>query len=103
MPIRYAPRIDADAITALDMHVHVESDGHGNFSLSQQLLDASAAYFKAGADRTPTLDQIAAYYRERTLAAVSLPAGFGEATGRLAPYCEDDSHAVHGRRHPLAS
>jgi predicted TIM-barrel fold metal-dependent hydrolase len=70
MPIRYVPRIDAGAITALDMHVHVEADDHGNFSLDQRLLEASAAYFKTGADRTPTLDQIATYYRERNLAAV---------------------------------
>jgi predicted TIM-barrel fold metal-dependent hydrolase len=70
MLIRYAPRIDADTITALDMHVHVEADGHGNFSLDQHLLNAAAAYFKTGADRTPTLDQIATYYRERNLAAV---------------------------------
>jgi len=33
MPIPYAPSIDAGAITAFDMHVHVEADDHGNLSL----------------------------------------------------------------------
>jgi uncharacterized protein len=78
---RYVPRIDPDAIVALDMHVHVEADGHGHFSLDQQLLDASAAYFKAGTDRTPTLEHIATYYRERRMAAVVFTVDAGTARG----------------------
>jgi uncharacterized protein len=89
MPIRYAPHIDADAITALDMHVHVEADGHGNFSLDQRLLDASAAYFKTGAHRTPTLDQIATYYRERNLAAVVFTVDARTALGHQPLSSED--------------
>jgi hypothetical protein len=52
-------QIDPGPLTAIDTHVHVESDGHGCFSLDQELLDASAAYFRAGSDRTPTLERIA--------------------------------------------
>jgi predicted TIM-barrel fold metal-dependent hydrolase len=81
MTDRYVPRIDPDAMVALDMHVHVEADGHGHFSLDQQLLDASAAYFKAGTDRTPTLEHIAAYYRERRMAAVVFTVDAGTARG----------------------
>ena len=44
-----------EALVAIDMHVHVEQDSHGCFSLDQQLLDASAAYFRAGDERTPTV------------------------------------------------
>jgi hypothetical protein len=66
----YTPRIDVDAITALDVHTHVESDGHGHYSLDQELLDASAAYFRGDHNRTPTVDDLAAYYRERNMAAV---------------------------------
>ena len=39
--------------TAIDVHVHVEQDGHGCFALDQELLDASAEYFQADQDRTP--------------------------------------------------
>ena len=33
----------------------VEQDGHGCFALDQELLDASAKYFHADQDRTPTI------------------------------------------------
>jgi predicted TIM-barrel fold metal-dependent hydrolase len=51
------------------MHVHVEIDGHGHVSLPQELMDASSKYFKAE-ERTPSLDAIAATYRELKMAAV---------------------------------
>jgi uncharacterized protein len=66
----YVPRIDTEAIVALDIHTHVEADGHGHLSLDQELLDASAAYFRGSQPRTPTIDDIAAYYRSRNMAAV---------------------------------
>ncbi|GAB2844762.1 4-hydroxyphenyl-beta-ketoacyl-CoA hydrolase [Actinocorallia aurea] len=66
----YIPRIDPDAIVALDVHTHIEADRHGCFSLDAELMEASAKYFKAGHDRTPTIDRVAAYYRERNMAAV---------------------------------
>ncbi len=62
--------IDLESIIAIDTHVHVESDGHGCFSLDQELLDASAKYFKADAERTPTVEHLAEHYRERRMAAV---------------------------------
>jgi predicted TIM-barrel fold metal-dependent hydrolase len=66
---RYEPAIDLDAITAIDVHVHIEMDGHGHSSLPDDLRDAAAAYFSAdGPD--PDLDGVAAYYRERQMAAV---------------------------------
>jgi predicted TIM-barrel fold metal-dependent hydrolase len=82
--VTYTPRIDVDAISALDVHTHVEADGHGHFSLDQELLDASAAYFKAGQDRTPTLEQLAAHYRERQMAAVVFTVDATTALGHPA-------------------
>jgi predicted TIM-barrel fold metal-dependent hydrolase len=76
--------IDIDAVTAIDMHVHVESDGHGHHSLDDELLDASAAYFKAGANRTPDLAAIAEHYREQHLAAVVFTVDAHTATGHPA-------------------
>lgn len=57
--------MDIDALVAIDMHVHVEQDSHGCFSLDQELLNASAKYFKADAEQTPTVDHLADHYRSR--------------------------------------
>jgi predicted TIM-barrel fold metal-dependent hydrolase len=72
--------LDLDQLQAIDVHVHVEVDGHGHLSLSDQLMDASAAYFKAG-ERTPTIDQIAEHYRQRWIAAVIFTVDAEIATG----------------------
>ncbi len=64
------PSIDIDTIDAIDMHVHVEQDSHGCCALDQELLDASAKYFKATDERTPTVEHLAEYYRSRNTAAV---------------------------------
>ncbi|MGH8961427.1 MAG: amidohydrolase family protein [Jatrophihabitantaceae bacterium] len=76
--------MDLAAVTAIDTHVHVESDGHGHTSLDDELMDASAAYFKAGRNRTPSLAEIAGYYRERHLAAVVFTVDAHTATGHPA-------------------
>lgn len=81
MTTRYACRVDPDTIVALDMHVHIEADAHGRFSLDERLMAASASYFKAGADRAPTLDRVASYYRERQMAAVVFTVDAGTARG----------------------
>jgi predicted TIM-barrel fold metal-dependent hydrolase len=81
--------IDLDAIEALDVHVHVEQDGHGHFSLDQGLLDASAKYFKSAGNRAPTLPEIAGYYRERRLAAVVFTVDAHTATGHPALSSEE--------------
>jgi predicted TIM-barrel fold metal-dependent hydrolase len=73
--------MDLAALDAIDVHVHVEQDGHGCYALDQELLDASAKYFRADADRTPTVATIAEHYRARRTAAVvftvDAPAGTG--------------------------
>src|SRR3954451_22985454 len=81
--------LDLQAVRAIDTHVHVESDGHGHHSLDEEMLAASAAYFKAGQNRTPALDEIAAYYRERNLAAVVFTVDAHTATGHPALSSED--------------
>lgn len=106
--------VDPRAVAAIDTHVHIEADGHGHHSLDDELLDASAAYFKAGTARTPTLDEVADYYRERQLAAVVFTVDAHTATGHpalssvdivegaakypdlLVPYCSVDPLAGAG-------
>lgn len=82
-----------DDAVAIDMHVHIESDGHGHCSLDSELLDASAAYFKSGASRTPDLAEVAQYYRERNMIAVVFTVDATTNTGHPAissrQICED--------------
>src|SRR6202043_804717 len=54
-------------------------------------------YFKAAGDRAPTVEQIAAYYRPRQLAAVLFTVDAGTATGHPALSSEElaDRAAAH--------
>ena len=52
-----------ESLAAIDVHVHIEVDGHGHHSMDDELLAASAKYFRADHDRSPTLEQIADRYR----------------------------------------
>ena len=89
MTTRYTCRVDPDAIVALDVHTHVESDDHGHTSLDQELLDASAKYFRSGQDRTPNVSRLADHYRERNMAAVVFTVDAGTALGRPAISSEE--------------
>jgi uncharacterized protein len=61
--------VDLTQLDAIDVHVHVEVDASGHLSLPAEYIEASSAWFGAGHQR-PTLDEIAAYYRERRIGAV---------------------------------
>jgi predicted TIM-barrel fold metal-dependent hydrolase len=89
--------VDLSALTAIDVHTHVEQDGHGCFALDQELLDASAKYFRAGQDRTPTVTAIAEHYRARNMAAVVFTVEAPAATGHPALSSEEiaDAAAEH--------
>ena len=68
-PVRYECAVDVDAITAVDMHVHLEIDDCGHQSMPDDIMEASSKYFKA-AERTPSIDSIAQTYRDAGMAAV---------------------------------
>ena len=89
--------LDLSALHGIDVHVHAESDGHGHHSLDDELLAASATYFKAAGDRAPTVEQIADYYRQRRLAAVVFTVDAATATGHPALSSEElaDQAAAH--------
>lgn len=76
--------IDLAAVTAIDTHVHIEADALGCFSIDEELRAAAAKYFSADADRTPTLDKVAGYYRSRNMAAVVFTVDAHTATGHKA-------------------
>jgi uncharacterized protein len=90
--------MDLDRLTAIDVHTHAEigRDGHG--SLSPELLGASAAYFKAHGPRQPGIDETAAYYRERRMAAVVFTVDAEHATGH--PRIPNEEVAEDCARHP---
>ena len=73
--------MDVDALDAIDVHTHAEVSSKGHSSLSEDLHDASSAYFGVAGDRKPTLEQLAAYYRERRMAAVVFTVDAEHATG----------------------
>jgi predicted TIM-barrel fold metal-dependent hydrolase len=89
--------MQTDSLAAIDVHVHIETDGHGHYSLDQELMDASARYFRADHDRTPTLAQIADMYRSLNMAAVVFTVDASTATGHLAISSEEiaDEAARH--------
>ncbi|RCW45956.1 hypothetical protein DFQ14_102258 [Halopolyspora algeriensis] len=78
---RYEYGLDSEAITALDVHTHVEIDGCGHKSLDDELITASEKYFKSGQERTPSLETMAEHYRERNMAAIVFTVDASSATG----------------------
>jgi hypothetical protein len=74
--------MDLESLVAIDVHTHAEVSSRGGASLADALNEASAAYFKIdAAHRMPTLAEIAAYYRERDMAAVVFTVDAEHATG----------------------
>jgi len=80
---------DLDSLVAIDTHVHVEQDSHGCCALDQELLDASAAYFKGDDNRTPTVGDLATFYRERRIGAVVFTVDATTAMGHPALSSEE--------------
>jgi predicted TIM-barrel fold metal-dependent hydrolase len=75
--------VNVSELEAIDVHVHVEIDAHGHLSLPAEQAEAAAAYF--GSDhRSPTITEIAAYYRERRLGAVVFTVDTESFTGHPA-------------------
>jgi uncharacterized protein len=70
MPTRYEFGVDVDAVRAIDIHAHVQLDGCGHHSMDDETLAAAKKYFKPGDNQSPTVDDVADYYRSRNIAAV---------------------------------
>ncbi len=88
VPARYTCAVDASALSAVDMHVHVEKDHTGHQSLPEAFVEAAATYFKAPTDRLD-VDETAAYYRERSMAAVVFTVDATTALGHRPNSVED--------------
>jgi predicted TIM-barrel fold metal-dependent hydrolase len=89
--------IDVASLVALDVHTHAEISASGHPSLPPELEAAKAAYF--GADHAqPTIPEIAAYYRERRMAAVVFTVDAETATGH--PPIANEEVAASCAEHP---
>jgi predicted TIM-barrel fold metal-dependent hydrolase len=85
--------LDLDSLVAVDVHVHVEADEHGRFSMDQELRTAAAKYFK-GDPYHPTVPRIAADYRALRMAAVIFTVDAEAATGQPALSNEEIAEAA---------
>lgn len=65
----YRLAVDVEQLAAIDAHVHIEVGADGHPSLPAALAEAARRYFKTDGV-TPDLASVAAYYRERRMAAV---------------------------------
>src|SRR5438445_9386565 len=63
------PVLNLDALVAIDVHTHAETDGRGHYSLPDDMRAAADTYFGAQSG-PPDVHQLAAYYRQRNMAAV---------------------------------
>src|ERR1051326_4562210 len=73
--------IDVDNVRAIDIHTHAEIAADGHDPMPPELREASARYFRSG-ESLPTAADVAAYYRERNMAAVLFAATSGAPPGR---------------------
>jgi hypothetical protein len=88
--------MQTEQLAAIDVHVHIEVDGHGHHSMDDELLDASAKYFRADRERTPTLEQIADLYRSLNMAAVVFTVDASTATGHATISSEEIADQAAG-------
>jgi predicted TIM-barrel fold metal-dependent hydrolase len=93
--------IDLSRVVAIDMHTHAEVSESGHASLAEELMSASAAHFKTSGPRKPTIPEMAAYYRERNMAAVVFTVDAETATGHppvpndeVATACADNADVL---------
>jgi uncharacterized protein len=79
--------IDLDSIVAIDMHTHADLALSGHDGISPDLREAVAKYF--GNSTLSTADEVAAYFRERKIAAVIFPVDCEYFTG-LPPVSNEE-------------
>jgi uncharacterized protein len=91
--------IDLDALVAIDVHTHAEvSAVTGRGSLTPELERAVDEYFGMRDRKRPTVEQMAAYYRERRMMAVVFTVDATTAMG--VPPVPNDEIAEAAHAHP---
>ncbi len=67
---KYEYGIDFGRVAAIDIHTHVEVDGHGHKAYDDELVEAVGQYFKMGPGALSSVDALADEYRRHNTAAV---------------------------------
>ena len=88
--------IDPAAVTAIDVHVHTELTRSGHDPMPPELREAARRYFRSD-QALPTVDDVAAYYRERNLAAVVFTVDWESRSG--IPPIPNEEIAEAAREH----
>ena len=86
--------IDPAAVTAIDVHVHAELTRAGRDPVPPRLREAARRYFRSERP-LPTVDDVAAYYRERRLAAVVFTVDWELQSGIAPIPNEEIAEAAH--------
>jgi predicted TIM-barrel fold metal-dependent hydrolase len=73
--------IDVDRVRAIDVHAHAEVSIDGHDPMPPELREAARRYFR-GEGGQPTAEDVAAYYRERQMAAVVFTVDYESWSGR---------------------
>ena len=60
---KYQYGIDFERVAAIDIHTHVEVDGHGNKAYDDELVEAVGKYFKMAPGALSSVDALADEYR----------------------------------------
>ncbi|WP_128108693.1 amidohydrolase family protein [Mycolicibacterium elephantis] len=67
---KYEYGVDFDRIDAIDIHTHVEVDCRGHKAYTDELIEATAKYFKRSPGQLSSVDAVAELYRQHNTAAV---------------------------------
>ena len=86
--------MDITNIIAIDVHVHAHISRHvSEVSGNPEIREAARSYFKQEGN-SPTLTEIASYYRERKMACVVFPVDAESTTGEARVPNEDVAEAA---------
>jgi len=88
--------IDPARIVAIDVHVHTELTRSGHDPMPSELREAARRYFRSD-QALPTVDDVAAYYRERDLVAVVFTVDWESRSG--IPPIPNEEIAEAAREH----
>jgi predicted TIM-barrel fold metal-dependent hydrolase len=88
--------IDIGSVSAIDVHVHAELTRDGHDPMPPVLREAARRYFRSD-QALPTVDDVAAYYRERNLAAVVFTVDWESRSG--IPPIPNEEIAAAAREH----
>jgi predicted TIM-barrel fold metal-dependent hydrolase len=81
VPVAEAGRLALEDVVAIDVHTHVEMSKAGGDSLPDELRDAAIKHFR-GESARPTAEELATYYRERSMMAVVFTVDAESVTGQ---------------------